>query len=143
MEASGAKATLVKLRDTEFTVAHTDEDVRGYKVSEQNGEEIGEVQDLLIDGDEKKVRFLECGDGGLWGMGEQKFLVPIDSITSVDHEHKKISICHSKECIISAPKYDPDLKVQEELEDVYAYYGYTPFWMGNNVLPIQWPFIRK
>jgi sporulation protein YlmC with PRC-barrel domain len=143
MKTSENKATLIKLRDTEFTVAHPDEDVRGFKVIEQNGEEIGVVEDLLIDGEEKKVRFLECGDGGLWGLGEQKFLVPIDSITSVDHENKKVHICHTKACVTASPKYNPDLKVQEDLEEVYAYYGYMPYWSMNYMLPIHWPFIRK
>ena len=98
---------------------------------------------MFIDGEEKKVRFLEGGDGGLWGMGEQHFLVPIDSITSVDHGKKMVHICHTKECVCSAPSYNPDIKLQEGLEDVYTYYGYMPFWSMNYVMPFQWPFFRK
>ena len=50
-------ATLMRLSDTELTVADPAEDIRGRTVVDRNGEEIGDVDDLLLDDHGKRVRF--------------------------------------------------------------------------------------
>lgn len=57
-------ATLVRLSDTSLTVQDPAEDVRSYKMVDKDGKEIGEVNELLIDERDKKVRFLEAESGG-------------------------------------------------------------------------------
>jgi sporulation protein YlmC with PRC-barrel domain len=61
------KATLVRLSDTELTMADGADDIRGRDVVDISGEELGEVDDLLIDDGERKVRFLEVASGGFPG----------------------------------------------------------------------------
>jgi hypothetical protein len=73
MSASEQLTKLCKLSDTDFTVANPDEDIRGWAVVDKDGEEIGEVDDLLVDNRETKVRFLQVTSGGL-GLGTTKFL---------------------------------------------------------------------
>ena len=58
------RATLIRLSDTELTVADRADDIRGLDVLDISGEELGEVDDLLIDNAERKVRFLEVASGG-------------------------------------------------------------------------------
>jgi sporulation protein YlmC with PRC-barrel domain len=67
MAQSEKTATLVRLSDTELTVADPAADMRNRKVVDRDGEEIGEVDDLLIDAPEKRVRFLEVASGGFLG----------------------------------------------------------------------------
>jgi sporulation protein YlmC with PRC-barrel domain len=74
-------ATLMRLSDTELTVADPAEDIRGRTVLDHNGEEISDVNDLLIDNHEKRVRFLAVASGGYLGLGQTKFLIPVDAIT--------------------------------------------------------------
>jgi len=57
-------AKLVRLSDTELTIANPAEDIRGRAVVDRDGEDIGEVEDLLIDAQEKRVRMLEVASGG-------------------------------------------------------------------------------
>jgi hypothetical protein len=59
-----AKAALVRLSNTDLTVADRADDIRGLDVLDISGEELGEVDDLLIDNAERKVRFLEVASGG-------------------------------------------------------------------------------
>lgn len=47
---------LVKLGDTGKTVADINEDIRGFTVRTASGEEIGKVDELLVDAAEEKVR---------------------------------------------------------------------------------------
>ena len=79
-------ATLVRLSDTELTVADPAADIRDRLVVDRYGEEIGEVDDLLIDDRDKRVRFLEVASGGLLGIGETKFLIPVEAITTISDE---------------------------------------------------------
>ena len=50
--APPARHVLLRLNETGLTVADETADVRGRKVFDANGEEIGKVEDLLIDEDE-------------------------------------------------------------------------------------------
>lgn len=79
--AAQPTATLEKLGEAKLTVADPKEDIRGRKVLDKNGDEIGKVDDLLIDESEHKVRLLEVESGGFLGLGETKVLIPVDAIT--------------------------------------------------------------
>lgn len=50
---------IVRLSDVGETVADKDADVRGLKVIDKNGEELGTIDALLVDDRERKVRFIE------------------------------------------------------------------------------------
>ncbi|TDD67508.1 PRC-barrel domain containing protein [Jiangella aurantiaca] len=119
-------AMLVHLSDTDLTLAGDADDIRGRTVVDRNGDDIGQVDDLLIDPDERRVRFLQVGSGGFLGLGEQKTLIPVDAIESIDDT---VRIAKERRHVAGAPRYDPKL-VQEPTyyEDVYGYYGYPPFW---------------
>jgi sporulation protein YlmC with PRC-barrel domain len=59
-------------------------DVRGRKVVDNAGEDIGQVDDLLMDDREDKVRLLRVAAGGFPGLGETKSLIPADAMTTVN-----------------------------------------------------------
>ena len=60
-------AKLVRLSDTELTIANPAEDIRGRAVVDRDGEELGEVEGLLIDAPEEHVHWLEAASGGFLG----------------------------------------------------------------------------
>ncbi|MEU1250076.1 PRC-barrel domain-containing protein [Micromonospora arida] len=62
-------AILVKLGDSGQTIAAAEQDVRGRHVLDVDGDDLGKVDDLLIDRDERKVRFLRVEHGGVLGIG--------------------------------------------------------------------------
>lgn len=128
-------ATLVRLGDTGLTLADPDQDVRGRTVVDRNGDEVGACQHLIIDEQERRVRFLEIGSGGFLGIGKEKRLVPVDAVTNVDD---KIHIDHDREHVASGPGYDPELTpvpLQPDIEDIYGYYGYMPHWGPDYTYP--------
>jgi sporulation protein YlmC with PRC-barrel domain len=131
---------LVKIGDTDLKLASKDEDIRGRSVIDSAGEKIGEVKDLMIDDTESRVRFLQVGAGGVLGIGDKHFLIPVDSVKRVDEDNVYLSETSSR--IQGAPAYDPTLVVDEKLySDIYTYYGYSPYWTAGYAYP-AFPYPR-
>jgi CBS domain-containing protein/sporulation protein YlmC with PRC-barrel domain len=126
-------ATLVRLSDTDLTLADPTEDIRGRKTLDMAGEELGEVDDLLIDEREQKVRFLEVTSGGFLGLGATKFLLPVDAITRITDD--AVYISQSREHVAGAPGYDPTLVDERYVSEVYSHYGYPPYWGSDYRYP--------
>jgi len=125
------KATLLKLSDSTLTVAFPEKDVRGRKLLDRDGEEVGEVEDLIIDDREQKVRFLQVASGGFLGLGETTLMIPIDAITQITDD--TVHTDQTSERVAGAPHYDPALVRDTYWEDVYGYYGYGPYWAPGYV----------
>lgn len=126
MATNETTARLVRLSDTNLTLAEQAEDIRGLKVLDLAGEEVGTVNDLFIDEQERKVRFLEVSSGGFLGLGATKFLLPVDAISRITPD--VVHINQSRERVAGAPRYDPTLVEERYASDVYSHYGYPPYW---------------
>ena len=132
---------LVKLGESDLALTTKDEDIRGRSVLDSAGEKIGEVKDLLIDQGEMKVRFLDVAGGGVLGIGDKHSLIPVDAITSIDEDNVYLS--HGLEHVKGAPAYDPSLVPEDRFfEDVYGYWGYTPYWTAGYMYP-GYPTYRR
>ena len=62
------------------------------------------MDDIYIDRQERKVRFLEVGAGGFLGMGEKHFLVPVEAVTEVGEA--RVTIVSGKEKVVEYPPFD-------------------------------------
>jgi len=122
----GSTHTLVRLADVALELADPADDVRGRKVVDSNGDEVGKVEGLIIDEAERRVRFLEVGSGGFLGLGEQKRLVPVEAMTRVDED--AVHVSPERAHVAGGPAYDPDIELERrDYDDVYGYYAYPPF----------------
>jgi len=86
---SGDTNILIRLSDIDFDIPH-DEDIRGRRVYDQDGNEIGKVDDLLVDPSQRRVRFLQVTSGGFLGLGGTMMLVPVEAITMVSDDRVEI-----------------------------------------------------
>ena len=77
---------LVRMGESDFVPANLEDDVRGKDVYDAEGRRVGSVEDLYIDRREREVRFLEVGAGGFLGIGEKRFLVPVEAVVKVSEE---------------------------------------------------------
>lgn len=130
-------ASLRTLKEADEVLADPSQDIRGRDVLAKDGEKIGTVDALLVDDEESKVRFMRVEAGGFLGIGERKFLIPVDAITSVDRDHVHVDQTHDK--IVGSPLYDPSVVAQPAIiyyGDIYNYYGYGPFWEIGYGYPI-------
>ncbi|MEZ0493981.1 PRC-barrel domain-containing protein [Kineococcus sp. TBRC 1896] len=158
--------TLVRLDDTGRTVADPAADVRGRTVLNAEGEDLGKVDDLLVDleggfaegretaqetaqddpqddpqdgdGPDVQVRMLRVKHGGLLGIGAEVFFIPVDAVTSVDEDAVHVDL--TRERVEGAPQYDPEIVDQSAYyQSLYGYYGVTP-WEPGYVRP-TWPVL--
>ena len=74
---------LVRLGDSDFVPASPADDLRGKDVLDPYGQRMGRVEDLYIAPREREVRYLELGTGGFLGIGERRFLVPVEAVAEV------------------------------------------------------------
>jgi len=138
MTADGNKtATLHRLGETGLTVSFPEEDVRGRNIVDRAGEELGTVDDLLVDDAEYKVRFLQVASGGVLGLGAQKVMIPVDAISRITDEAVHVDL--ERERVAGAPHYDPTITRDTYWEEVYGYYGYGPYWSPGYTYP-AYPF---
>lgn len=137
--AQDRQHTLVRLKDTDLTVAPAD-DIRGLTVLDRDGEEIGSVDALVVDDTERRVRFLEVGSGGFLGIGEEKRLIPVDAVARVDDDGVRVDT--TREAVAGGPAYDPDVVEYspDDYGEYYGYFGYAPFWAPGYAYP--GPFTR-
>lgn len=140
MRVNDTIGRLIRLSDTNLTVADPAADVRGRQALDSDGHEIGKVDDLLIDEEEKKVRFLRIGSGGFLGIGKEHFLVPVEAVASV--EPNAVSISRQRAGLSEAPEYDPSLAYDDTYySDVYGWWGYGPYSSPGSVYP-PYPYYR-
>jgi sporulation protein YlmC with PRC-barrel domain len=130
---------LHRLTDSELRLADPKADIRGHQVVDRDGDQLGKVDDLLVDEQEQKVRFVQVEAGGFLGLGKERFLLPVESIGEIRGELVRVN--QSRERVSGAPKYDPDLVEQPYLSRLYGYYGYrTPFWDAGYAYP-RYPYL--
>lgn len=123
-------ASLLRLgAELDLMLADSAEDIRGKKVIDKADQTIAQVEDLLIDEQEHKVRFLMVGSGGVGPrrIGKKKFLIPVDAITDIDEAG--VHVDQTGDHIADSPEYDPEVvPVPVYWDSVYGWYGYYPFW---------------
>ena len=136
--AHSTGANLVRLTDTARTVADPAADVRGRDVVDADGEEVGRVQDLLVDDEEGRVQMLRVERGGFLGIGAEHFLVPVAAVTSVTDDVVRIDRERSR--LTDVPGYDPDIEeVPEYYAGLYGWWGFPAMGAPGYVYP---PFPR-
>ncbi|MDQ2736454.1 MAG: PRC-barrel domain-containing protein [Pseudomonadota bacterium] len=126
--ANTANSELEKLSETGLTLADARQDIRGRKVIDASGEDVGHIGALFIDRAERKVRMLEIRAGGFLGLGDRHFLLPVEAITSIAND--EVHINQTRDRIVHSPAYDPVLEVAPTPEywgSYYGYYGMSPF----------------
>lgn len=132
--ATPDNASLIMLSDSDRTIADPAEDIRGRRVCDKHDNDLGKVDDLLVDADEGKVRMLRVEHGGLLGFGATPSFVPVDAVTRITDE--TVYVAQSRDEVADAPRYDPDLTDETEYYgSLYGYYGYPPFWVSGYVYP--------
>ena len=127
MTSTSDSAVLTLLGDTGRTVSVEDVDIRGRRVLDSHGKDIGHIADLLVDERQHRVRFLLVDHGGFLGIGRTKTLIPVGDITAITD----IAVCidHSLGHVADGPGYDPALEVEPVyLGTVYDHYGRPPYW---------------
>ncbi|BCY13070.1 PRC-barrel domain-containing protein [Actinoplanes sp. L3-i22] len=140
MTTPSSSIELIKLSDSDRMVGDPAEDIRGRTVQDRDGNDLGRVDDLLIDPEEQKVRMLHVAHGGILGFGATSSYVPIEAIRAIDDD--VVHVAEPKQIVAGAPRYDPELiDATEYYNELYRHYGYAPFWSNGYIYP-GYPYYR-
>ena len=105
--------------------------ISGDKVVNRQGEDLGDIKDLMIDVDSGRVAYAVLEFGGVLGLGSKLFAVPL-SVMEVDTDNQRFIFDKDKETLESAPGFDkdhwPDFADRTWGTSVHSYYGVRPYW---------------
>jgi sporulation protein YlmC with PRC-barrel domain len=103
----------------------------GDKVRNSAGDDLGSVDDIMIDIPEGRIAYVVLSFGGVLGIGNKLFAVPWD-ILRVDEDEKCFILNVDKHVLETAPGFDkdnwPDMANTEFASRVYGHFGTKPYW---------------
>jgi sporulation protein YlmC with PRC-barrel domain len=104
----------------------------GDKVFNYQDEDIGKVEEIMIDIHTGRVAYVVISFGGLLGIGNKLFAVPWAALR-VDTDRKCFVMDADKERLQNAPGFDknnwPETPNGQWYHDVYQYYKQAPYWL--------------
>jgi sporulation protein YlmC with PRC-barrel domain len=120
---------------TEITVRHVRiaraTTLLGLKVRNPQREELGEIEDVLIDVREGHVAYLLLGTGGVLGIGETIRAAPWQAMR-VEPVERAVVLNIGPETLHNGPPLEEDVWRESAsrrwLAGLYAYYGARPYW---------------
>ena len=105
--------------------------LKGDKVVNPRGEDLGEIQEIMIDLDRGRIAYAVLSFGGFLGMGDKLFAIPWQAF-SVDTVQKRLVLNTKRELLEKATGFDksnwPNMADPTWGSTVYGYYGYKPYW---------------
>ena len=102
-----------------------------YRVKSPQGEDLGKIEEVMIDMELGRVAYAVLSFGGLWGLGSKWVPVPWDAV-DLQPDEKVVLLKIEKEKIQKAPNFAPatlpDLANRSWGAVIHTYYGYPPYW---------------
>jgi sporulation protein YlmC with PRC-barrel domain len=119
--------TMADRNNPDFLSAST---LKGDKVVNAAGEDLGKIEELMIDLHDGRLAFAVLSFGGFLGMGDKLFAIPWQAFRLKLHDHAFV-LDIPKETLEKAEGFDKDnwpVTSREWLSTMYGYYGYQPYW---------------
>lgn len=103
----------------------------GDTVRNMKGEELGNLEEIMLDLDSGQVAYAVLSFGGFLGLGDKYFAIPWQAL-SVDTNNEELVLDVPKEKLEQAPGFDkdnwPSTFNRNWVAEVHTYYGYEPYW---------------
>jgi hypothetical protein len=105
--------------------------ILGAKVINANREDLGTIDDLVLDVRDNRIAYAILSFGGILGLGDKQFAVPWEAL-ALDLSEKIAVLDIDKDRLKNAPGFDkdtwPDMADAGWGAVIYRHYGYTPYW---------------
>ncbi|MCC5873950.1 MAG: PRC-barrel domain-containing protein [Gammaproteobacteria bacterium] len=79
----------------------------GDDVCNRDGEELGDIEEIMLDMRTGRIGYVVLAFGGFLGMGEKFFAVPWDAIR-LDEKSKRLILDVDRERLVNAPGFDKE-----------------------------------
>ena len=101
-------------------------DVVGVNVRNRQNEDLGKIEDIMLDKAKGQVKYVVLSFGGFLGMGDKLFAMPW-SIFSYDTDNDCFIITVDKEKLKNSPGFDkdnwPNMDSTAWNQQIHDYYG--------------------
>ncbi|MCC6586273.1 MAG: PRC-barrel domain-containing protein [Bryobacterales bacterium] len=105
--------------------------LEGDRVVNAAGEDLGKMQDIMIDVQSGRVAYAVLSFGGFLGIGDKLFAIPWNRLF-VDEENKQLVLDVDRQTLEQAPGFDkdnwPDMSDPSWGAQLHSYYGSRPYW---------------
>jgi sporulation protein YlmC with PRC-barrel domain len=103
----------------------------GSTVKNPQGKDLGTIKDLVISPDENRVVYAVLSFGGVLGLGEKLFAVPLSALKPAA-DAKSFVLEIDPERLKQAPEFNennwPQMTDPQWMTSVYTFYGLQPYW---------------
>ena len=103
----------------------------GDSVKNSAGDDLGTLDEIMIDIPAGRVAYGVLSFGGFLGMGDKLFAVPW-SVLRVDEDQKCFILDVDKQTLENAPGFDrdnwPDMSDSSWGSEIYGHYHQSPYW---------------
>jgi sporulation protein YlmC with PRC-barrel domain len=102
-----------------------------YRVKSPQGEDLGKIEEVMIDMEVGRVAYAVLSFGGFLGLGNKWVPVPWDAV-ALRPDEKVLLLNTEKEKLQKAPNFEattlPELANRPWGAVIHTYYGYPPYW---------------
>jgi hypothetical protein len=110
---------------------HLGSSIIGSNVKNPQGKDLGKMKDLVVNADDNRVVYAVVSSGGVLGVGEKLFAVPL-SVLKRAAEANTFILEIGQEQIPNAPEFNqhnwPQMTDPQWITSVYTFYGLQPYW---------------
>jgi len=107
----------------------------GDRVRNSADEDLGTIEEIMIDVTSGRVAYAVLSFGGFMGMGNKLFAVPWNALTLDEDQHEFI-LDVDKNTLENAPGFDkdnwPDMADSNWGSQIHSHYGQQPYWGVSN-----------
>src|SRR5580704_5916421 len=103
----------------------------GMRVLNNQREDLGKIEDIVVDTRDNRVNYAILSFGGLLGMGDKHFAIPWEAL-AFDLSEKVAVLNVDKDRLANAPGFEkdswPDMSDTRWGATLHEHYGYKPYW---------------
>jgi sporulation protein YlmC with PRC-barrel domain len=125
------------VKNTEHSIVKAT-DAIGMNVENAKNENLGDIQDIVMELKHGRIAYAVLGFGGVMGVGDKLFAVPWQAFDFTVDDRKigsdaKLVLNVEKDKLKTAPGFDkskwPDMTDEQWVKNVHMFYGQEPTWV--------------
>jgi hypothetical protein len=112
-------------------IAPAKKTVIGSNVVNAQNEDLGKIEDIVLDAGAGRIAYAVLSFGGFLGMGDKYFAIPWNAL-HFNLTEKRAVLNVDKKLLENAPGFDkdnwPNMADSVWGNSIYKHYGYAPYW---------------
>jgi sporulation protein YlmC with PRC-barrel domain len=108
--------------------------LKGSRVGNFAGEDLGKVDDLVVDVDSGRLNYVIVSIGGFLGIGDKLFAVPWELFTVRTGDHEFL-LDIEKQMLRDAPSFErskwPDMSDSAWAATIHSHFAQKPYWNSD------------